>query len=206
MKNIKVLLLTALCLPVFANAQNKHSKTSHPHASKPKEQKEQTVRGISYDYFKASVSDFADSTKTPVTDTAWTLWKTEKWADLEKFFTRDNLNGGWPPARGAVNMKIVTLSTGLLVDRYGGYYDADSVFQDKGTFVSPKSVPYAQRALPDGTQNKPYRVYKITKPIPNVKEGQIIPWFSQPGLGTQYELPYTVNDLKKEGYLQEEKQ
>ena len=206
MKNIKVLLLTVLFLPLFANAQQSHSKKSHSETKEKKEQKNQDVRGISFDYFKASVSDFTDSTKAPLADTAWTLWKTEKWTALETYFSRNNLNGGWPPARGAVNMKMMTLSSGLLVDRYGGYYDADSVFQDKGTFVSKKDVPYPERALPDGTQNKPYRVYKIIKPIPNVKEGQIIPWFNQPGLGVQYELPYTVNDLKKEGYLQEEKQ
>ncbi|PZF74615.1 TNT domain-containing protein [Taibaiella soli] len=206
MKNIKSLLLTALFFPLLANAQKTHTKNDHSHTHEKKQQKDQTIRGVSFDYFKASVSDFTDSTKMPLADSAWTMWKTERWPDLESFFTRNNLNGGWPPNRGAVNMKITTLSAGVLVDRYGGYYDADSVFQDKGTFVSKTDVPFPQRALPEKTLSSPHRVYKIVKPIPNVKEGQIIPWFSQPGLGTQYELPYTVNDLKKEGYLQEEKQ
>jgi hypothetical protein len=107
--------------------------------------------------------------------------------------------------RGALSLKIITLKSGLLVDRYGGYYDADSVFQDKGTFVSFIDMPFPKRALPDKTLSSPYRVYKIVKPIADVKKGQIIPWFSKPGLGMQYELPYNINDLKKGGYLAEEK-
>lgn len=202
MKPLKVLLLAALLTPFASKAQQAtaslSAKTTHVNKS--------LVRGISYEDFKSSVSDFADSSKKPLADQAWQLWKDEKWDALEKFFTDNNLNGGWPPNRGAVDLKIVTLKSGLVVDRYGGYYDTDSVFQDKGTFVSAKDVPFPQRALPDKTLNSPYRVYKIVKPIANVRQGTIIPWFGKPGLGIQYELPYVVNDLKKEGYLEEQKQ
>jgi hypothetical protein len=206
MKTIRILLLAALLMPFLANAQNQQSKKHH-HANGSSKHygNNSLVRGVSYEDFKKSVADFADSTKKLLADTAWGLWKEEKWNALEQFFTANNLNGGWPPNRGAVNLKIVILKVGLEVDRYGGYYDADSVFQDKGTFVSLKSVPFPQRALPDKTLKSPYRVYKIVKPIPNVREGKIIPWFGKPGLGTQDELPYTVNDLKKEGYIEEEK-
>ena len=203
MKPVKVLLLTVLLLPFVSKAQKQPIAANL--TSKTVNLDKALVRGISFEDFKNSVTDFTDSTKKPLAEKAWEFWKAEQWAALEQFFTDNNLNGGWPPIRGAVDLKIVTLKSGLVVDRYGGYYDADSVFQDKGTFVSPKDVPFPQRALPDKTLNSPYRVYKIVKPIANVREGKIIPWFGKEGLGTQYELPYIVNDLKKEGYLQEVK-
>ena len=202
MKQIRLLLLAVLLMPFLAQAQV--SKKHHPHHSKG-HQNNGLVRGIAYADFVKSVSDFADSTKKPLADTAWRLWKEEKWGKLEQFFTANNLNGGWPPNRGAVDLKIVTLPAGIEIDRYGGYFDADSVFQDRGTFVSKTGVPFPQRALPDKTLNSPYRVYKILKPIPNVRRGVIIPWFGKPGLGVQYETPYIINDLKKEGYIAEEK-
>ena len=207
MKQLRVLLLAALFVPFLAKAQQQQSKTTHHHSASSKHHAKSSglVRGVTFNDFKASVSDFADSTKKLLADTAWKLWKQERWNKLEQFFTANNLNGGWPPNRGAVNLKIVVLKAGLEIDRYGGYYDADSVFQDKGTFVSLKSVPFPQRALPDKTLSSPYRVYRVLKPIPNVREGKIIPWFGKPGLGIQDELPYTVNDLKKEGYIKEEK-
>ncbi|WP_183563909.1 TNT domain-containing protein [Mucilaginibacter sp. SP1R1] len=206
MKTIRVLLLAVLLVPFLSQAQQ---STNHHHhgagSTKHHGKGNGLIRGVSHTDFTASVADFADSTKKALADTAWKLWKDEKWNALEQFFTTNNLNGGWPPNRGAVSLKIVVLKAGLEIDRYGGYYDADSVFQDKGTFVSLKSVPFPQRALPDKTLKSPYRVYKILKAIPNVREGQIIPWFGKVGLGIQDELPYTVNDLKKQGYLEEEK-
>ncbi|QEC78327.1 TNT domain-containing protein [Mucilaginibacter ginsenosidivorax] len=206
MKTIRILLLAVL-LPFVASAQTEHSqKHKHVAGSVREHQKNDSlVRGVSYSVFVASVADFADSTKKTLAKTAWQLWKHEQWAELEQFFSTNNLNGGWPPNRGALSLKMITLQAGLLVDRYGGYYDADSVFQDKGTFVSFVNVPFPQRALPDKTLQSPYRVYKIVKPIADVKKGQIIPWFNKPGLGIQFELPYNINDLKKGGYIAEQK-
>ncbi|XZF16309.1 TNT domain-containing protein [Chitinophagaceae bacterium MMS25-I14] len=208
MKNVKALLLAVLCVPIISYAQKQASHTTHRHAATHAKHSvsDSLVRGVSFLYFKNSVSDFNDSSKLILADSAWTFWKAEKWNNLEQFFTRNSLNGGWPPNRGALSLKIVTLPEGVLIDRYGGYYDTDSVFQDKGTFVSMKGVPFPERALPDKTLNSPYRVYRIMKPIPDVKEGGIIPWFGKPGLAKQYELPYTVNDLKSNGYLKEEAQ
>lgn len=205
MKTVRILLL-AVMLPFLLKAQTELSQKPHKHIAHSLNAKNDSlVRGVSFSYFEQSVPDFSDSTKKAFAITAWKLWKQEKWSELEQFFITNNLNGGWPPNRGATSLKIVTLKAGMLVDRYGGYYDADSVFQDKGTFVSPAGIPFAQRALPAKTLSLPYRVYKIVKPITVVKRGGIIPWFNQPGLGTQFELPYNINDLKKGGYLAEEK-
>ncbi|MDB5089347.1 MAG: hypothetical protein JWR09_3341 [Mucilaginibacter sp.] len=207
MKTIRILLL-AVMLPFLLKAQTEQSQKPHKHVAhslNAHAKNDSLARGVSFSYFEQSVSDFSDTTKKPLAKTAWKLWKNEKWGELEQFFTTNNLNGGWPPNRGATSLKIVTLKAGMLIDRFGGYYDADSVFQDKGTFVSPAGIPFAQRALPAKTLSSPYRVYKIVKPIPDVKKGGIIPWFNQPGLGTQFELPYNINDLKKGGYIAEEK-
>ncbi|MEO3404376.1 TNT domain-containing protein [Mucilaginibacter sp. CAU 1740] len=202
MKTLKLLLLAVL-LPFIATAQTKSVKAG-PHAAK---KHHLIIRGITYADFKASVSDFADTAaKKEYADSAWRLWKTEKWTQLEQLFNEKQLNGGWPPNRGAVNLIIVTLRKGFLIDRYGGYTDASGAFQDKGTFVSAKGVPFPQRALPDNTLTKPYKIYKILKPIPNTREGKIIPWFGKPGLGIQYEVPYPINDLKQQGYIEEEKE
>jgi hypothetical protein len=203
MKTLKLLLLSVWLMPFLATAQTKPLKAGHHHVAKVHHF---PVRGVTYDDFKSSVADFADSTKKPLADSAWLFFKTEKWDALEKFFTRNNLNGGWPPNRGAVNLVIITLKKGILVDRYGGYTDTTGTFQDKGTFVSPKGVPFPMRALPDNTLSKPYKIYKIVKPIAKVREGKIIPWFGKPGLGIQYEVPATVNDLKTGGYIEEVKQ
>ncbi|SHN21710.1 TNT domain-containing protein [Mucilaginibacter sp. OK098] len=204
MKTIRILLL-AVMLPFLLKAQTELPSKPHKHAHSVNAKNDTLVRGVSFSVFEKSVSDFSDSTKKPLAKTAWKLWKNERWSELQQFFTANSLNGGWPPNRGALSLKIVTLQSGLLVDRYGGYFDADSVFQDKGTFVSFIDVPFPQRALPDKTLTSPYRVYKIIKPIADVKKGQIIPWFNKPGLGIQYELPYNINDLKKGGYLAEQK-
>lgn len=204
MKSLKALLVAVMLMPFLTQAQKNAAAHPDHHPTSQHKSANGKVRGVTFDDFKKSVADFADSTKAGLAVQSWELWKAEKWSALEKLFTDNNLNGGWPPNRGATSLKIVTMKSGWVIDRYGGYYDADSVFQDRGTFVSLKDVPFPQRALPDKTLTSPYRVYKIVKPISEAKEGQIIPWFGKPGLGTQYELPYTINDLKKEGYLQEE--
>lgn len=201
MKTAKALLIALLFVPLLAAAQQSTTALAPSAAATAPESNTGLVRGVSFDYFRNSVNEFKDSVNAALTDSAWTLWKAEKWPELEQLFNARQLNGGWPPNRGALSLKIVTLRAGLVIDRYGGYYDADSVFQDRGTFVSKKDVPFPERALPDKTLQSPYRVYRIMKKIPDVKEGEIIPWFGKPGLGIQYELPYTINDLVKEGYL-----
>ncbi|WP_167359227.1 TNT domain-containing protein [Burkholderia diffusa] len=78
------------------------------------------------------------------------------------------------------------------MDRYG---------YEGGTYVSPAGTPYGARALPPGSNEKPYNVYEVAKPIENVAEGRIAPWFGELGLGTQYKLPKSVGDLVASGHL-----
>jgi len=202
MKTVKILLLAFLFLPFITKAQiaGESSQTAN---SLYAHKKDSLVRGVSFDAFRASVKDFLDTAKRALLDSSWQLWKAEKWAALEHFFTADSLNGGWPPNSGAASLKVVTLDSGKLIDRYGGYYLADSVFHDKGKFVCFKGVPFPKRALPLSTLKSPYRLYRIVKSIANIKRGLIIPWFNEPGLGVQFEMPVSIDDLKQGGYIVE---
>ncbi|MBF1648473.1 MAG: glycohydrolase toxin TNT-related protein, partial [Rothia dentocariosa] len=43
------------------------------------------------------------------------------------------------------------------------------------------------RALPPGSNGKPYTIYRVLKPIDNVAASKIMSLFGEIGLGTQYE-------------------
>jgi hypothetical protein len=168
------------------------------------ERQKTALRGlVSFDEFRASVKDFKDPANQQLAQQAYDLYKAGKWKELESLFNKNSLNGGWPPNRGFINVKNSTLKPGSTFDRYGGWTE-NGVFRDKGTFVSPVNEPFPNRALPDATKDKPYMKYEVVKPIP-VKEGKIIPWFNKPGNGTQYELPETIEDLVKAGYIRPKK-
>ena len=86
-------------------------------------------------------------------------------------------------------VRSITLPVGTLVDRYG---------YSGGT-------PYPMRALPPGSNQKPYTIYKVLKPIDNVAASRIMPWFGEIGLGTQYELPKSIKSYIESGHLEEVK-
>ena len=139
-------------------------------------------------------------------DQAWDLWKSEKWAELEDLFKKNNINGNWPPNRGFIQFTIEPLSVGIEIDRYGGFIDpADGLFKDKGLYASPKGASFESRALPadylTSIPPTPYNKYKVIKEIPNVKKGLAAPWFNQTGMGTQYELPLGIDKLLSDGYI-----
>ena len=66
-------------------------------------------------------------------------------------------------------------------------------------------TPYPMRALPPGSNQKPYTIYKVLKPIDNVAACKIMPWFGEIGLGIQYELPKSVKSYIEAEYLEEVK-
>ena len=95
--------------------------------------------------------------------------------------------GMWPPNSGGYARKPAeTLKVGTIVDRYG---------YPGGSYVSPIGTPFEKRALPSSSLNKPYRQYEVIKPITPTAESKILPWFGQPGQGTQYKLPKSVQEL-----------
>ena len=97
----------------------------------------------------------------------------------------------------------MTLKPGTLVDRFGGV---------SGNFVAPAGSPYDQRALPPANLNWAagngsqvpynYHVYEVQKPVV-VVGGPVAPWFEQPGLGMQFQLPVSIESLLKDGVLEE---
>ncbi len=96
-------------------------------------------------------------------------------------------NGGF--IEGTVGRKF--LMPGELIDRYGF---------NGGKFVSPAGTPISARAVRPGTEKLPFTTFRVAKPI-EVLSGGVAPWFGENGLGTQHELPVSVNTLLKRGFL-----
>ena len=107
----------------------------------------------------------------------------EKWAP----------NGGRVP--GTIK-KGQRLSVGTIIDRYGNQY---------GKYTSPVGIPYEQRALPYVENPNAYHQYEVLEPIDNVTVSEIAEAFEQPGGGIQYELPASIKQLIKDGYIKEVK-
>lgn len=105
------------------------------------------------------------------------------------------MNEGWPPNRGVSRTREFSLKPGSIIDRFGGWYDEQGNFHDKGSFAGKDGTPYTERALPKGSDSKPYNRYEVVKEVPGLIEGDIIPWFGEAGGGTQYELPGNIGDL-----------
>lgn len=55
--------------------------------------------------------------------------------------------------------------------------------------MSPEGAPFDERALPPSSADFNYTRYEVVRPIPGVTEGEIAPWFEQPGGGLQYHFP-----------------
>ena len=88
---------------------------------------------------------------------------------------------------------IETLDVGALIDRYGG---------PGGDFTAPRGTPYKMRSLPYYKNQNVYHIYRVIKPIENVKAERIAPAFGEPGGGIQYKLPAPIEKLLDE-YLEE---
>ena len=101
----------------------------------------------------------------------------------------------WPPNDGFDGTPTqTTLPEGTTFDRYGS---------PRGSYGSPLGTRPEQRSLAPGTTNKPLTKYKVLKPIENVQSGPAAPWFEQPGGGTQYKFPKTIEQLKADKFIEE---
>jgi hypothetical protein len=98
----------------------------------------------------------------------------------------------YPPNNGFLGSSgSATLVPGTTIDRFGS---------DFGRFAAPEGTPFIQRSLPSSSASAPYSVFQVAKPF-EVQAGQAAPWFGMPGLGVQYQLPSTVNELINGGFL-----
>lgn len=104
--------------------------------------------------------------------------------------------GIWPPNSGGYSpISNVTLDVGTALDRYGF---------PGGNFVSPQGTSFVARALPSAYETtKPYFQYEVMQPITGVTQAKILPWFGQQGMGTQFQLPETVQWYLKNEYLKQ---
>ena len=136
-----------------------------------------------FEEFKKSVEP--DFPSEDIAEQSFELFKEEKWGELEDLFKKYKINGGYPPNDGAVSTINRTMKKGERFDRFGGREIGGQVL-DGGSYGGKVGTPYEKRALPKGSDTRPYRVFEVTKDIPNVKEGKIIPWFGQEGGGIQY--------------------
>lgn len=77
------------------------------------------------------------------------------------------------------------------------------VIQEELFVSSRNTIPY--ESLPPSSNQKPYTIYRLLKPINNVAACKIMPWFGEIGLGTQYELLKSVKSYIEAGHLEEVK-
>ncbi|MBB5954983.1 hypothetical protein FHS29_001553 [Saccharothrix tamanrassetensis] len=100
---------------------------------------------------------------------------------------------GEPPLTLFRHKQMIELPTGMEVDRFG---------DGSGNLVYAAGTPFAERSLVPSWINRPYRVYRLRRPV-EVLTGVAVPWFEQPGGGTAYLLPKSVEDMLAEGVLVE---
>lgn len=120
---------------------------------------------------------------------AYTGYKTKPLA--KEYFNEDG-SYKWPENNGFEGEPTsVTLEKGTLVDRYGS---------KRGIYGSPKNVPYENRSLPTGANEREHMIFEVLKPV-EVKVGTIAPAFGDPGGGIQYQFATTIQELEKAGVI-----
>ncbi|WP_308199653.1 TNT domain-containing protein [Saccharothrix sp. S26] len=104
-----------------------------------------------------------------------------------------NPMNGEPPLTLFRHKKMVELPAGMEVDRFG---------EGEGNLVYAAGTPFAQRSLVPSWINRPYHVYRLRRPV-EALTGVAVPWFEQPGGGTAYLMPKTIDDMIADGVLVE---
>ncbi len=100
---------------------------------------------------------------------------------------------GEPPLTLFRHKQMFELPAGTEVDRYG---------DQSGNLVYVAGTPFPERSLVPSWINRPYRVYRLRRPL-EVLTGVAVPWFEQPGGGTAYLLPKAVEEMVADGILVE---
>ncbi len=101
----------------------------------------------------------------------------------------------YPPNNGAVigTEKEIVIKPGTVIGRYGS---------EGGSYVTNQGASVAELSLPPGANVGQYAEYRVIKEIPKAVQGEIAPWFDQPGGGTQYKLPQTIQELLDGKYIE----
>ena len=127
------------------------------------------------------------------------LKKDELIVEDSKYLTEDgNIDWNkWAPNGGYVDGTKQTnqvIKSGSIIDRYGS---------TTGRYASPFGTSFQERSLPYVENSRAYHAYVVTKDISNVSMGEISKAFGRAGGGIQYELPCSIRDLIKGGYIRE---
>jgi hypothetical protein len=100
---------------------------------------------------------------------------------------------GEPPLTLFRHKQMFELPAGTEIDRYG---------DQAGNLVYVAGTPFPERSLVPSWINRPYRVYRLRRPL-EVLSGVAVPWFEQPGGGTAYLLPKAIEEMVADGVLVE---
>lgn len=168
-----------------ATATNKYCLTGEEHYEAYKEMfGEENVEWTSRDTISTADRLRIRGWDYPPTDELYIKHKSVYQNDL--YYNQATGQINWPSNRGFDGEPTrIILQPGTRVDRFG---------YPGGTFVSPEGIPYTNRALAPGTENKPYKIYEVLKPV-EVQSGPIKPWFDEMGGGIQWEFDKSVADL-----------
>ncbi|KDN18253.1 glycohydrolase toxin TNT-related protein [Amycolatopsis rifamycinica] len=98
---------------------------------------------------------------------------------------------GEPPLTLFRGKELRELPAGSELDRFGG---------PNGNLTYAAGTPFAERSLVPEWVNRPYHVYRVQRPLETLA-GVAIPWFNQPGGGSAYLLPASIEELLAEGDL-----
>jgi nicrotizing toxin Mtb-like protein len=98
---------------------------------------------------------------------------------------------GEPPLTLFRGKELRELPAGSELDRFGG---------PNGNLTYSAGTPFAERSLVPEWVNRPYHVYRVQRPL-EALAGVAIPWFNQPGGGSAYLLPASIEELLAEGDL-----
>ena len=103
---------------------------------------------------------------------------------------------GEPPLTLFRGKRVIELPQGVEIDRFG---------QPDGNLTYAGGTPFPLRSLVPEWVTRPYHVYRIQQPL-QALAGVAVPWFGQPGGGTAYLLPKSIDDLVSDGTLVEVRQ
>ena len=98
---------------------------------------------------------------------------------------------GEPPLTLFRGKELRELPAGSELDRFGG---------PNGNLTYAAGTPFEERSLVPEWVSRPYHVYRVQRPL-EALAGVAIPWFNQPGGGSAYLLPGTIEELLAEGDL-----
>jgi len=98
---------------------------------------------------------------------------------------------GEPPLTLFRGKELRELPAGSELDRFGG---------PNGNLTYAAGTPFEERSLVPEWVNRPYHVYRVQRPLETLA-GVAIPWFNQPGGGSAYLLPASIEELLTEGDL-----